>query len=289
MEVNVKNQHYVWRHYLKPWMTNGKIWCIRDSAPFFINPEKIAKEDYFYSADKLNKSEKMILEPLISAMGQGGEVFFNSIYSMYVSSSHSSDFVKNNTIEDYHGKIEKSVMSILEQIYSDDLSFWKNQNQRVNFSSFVGIQYTRTKKVIERTSEGINNLKQHPSYPIDADPKKISKVLSLFTGEKIGNWLYTETQPKIIKNNSDEGFLTSDQPVFNLLAESNNNFGTPEKVKLYFPVTPKLALVFEDKNEITSNKKYEADKLNRFVIKSSREFVFSETRELLLYYKKAFT
>ena len=57
MTTNIKNQHYVWRHYLKPWSKEKKIWCIRDTNPFKINVEKIAKEDYFYAADPLNNDE----------------------------------------------------------------------------------------------------------------------------------------------------------------------------------------------------------------------------------------
>jgi hypothetical protein len=286
MDVDIKNQHYVWRHYLKPWMSNNKIWCARDSSPFNINPEKIAKEDYFYSADQLNSSEKMLIEFLIKMIGQGGQFLLNSIYQMYITSSYASEQIRKNTIEKYHGMVERSAISILEKIYSGDLGFWNQEEERIRFSGFIGLQYTRTKKTIERLTIALNNLKSYQEYPKDANPKKIAKVLSLLIGEKIGNWLYSSSQPKLLVNNSETGFITSDQPVCNLLAEPSDYSISPKEVKLYFPISPKIALIFENKNETEKTNNYDFDLLNRFILKSSREYVFSHSKQLLSRYKK---
>lgn len=287
MKTNIKNQHYVWRHYLNPWINNGKIWCIRDAEPFNINVEKIAKEDYFYAADPLNNSDKNFIEQFICGLHPTGQPLLKSIFDIYLLFSYSSDFQRRNAIENYHSTIERSAISILEKIYSGDLSFWENESERINFSYFIGMQYTRTKKSIDRITMAFNALKNHPSYPTEIDPIKIAKVLSLLFGEIIGNWLYSSASPRLMINNSETRFLTSDQPVYNLNTDFMNAFTPPTQFKLYYPISPQKALIFNAKDKIGNEENQSNyDVFNQFIIKSSREYVFSDSKLLLTMYRE---
>ena len=48
-----KNQHYVWREYLRSWATNEKIACLREGKFIEPNPnlKNIGQERYFYRTE----------------------------------------------------------------------------------------------------------------------------------------------------------------------------------------------------------------------------------------------
>src|SRR5258708_2056964 len=67
---NVKNQHYVWRHYLEPWAVNGTFCCYRHKEKhlFGTQPKSVASETYFYQAHKLTAGDREFSEQIISPM-----------------------------------------------------------------------------------------------------------------------------------------------------------------------------------------------------------------------------
>jgi hypothetical protein len=222
MQTNVRNQHYVWRHYLKPWLTDGRIWCYRHGKTFAVNVEKIAKEDYFYRAEPLNESESSFVGAYIRKMDSSGHQLLNGIYSVYTTASQGTEHEKNNAIESWHSFIEGIAIPLLDRLYSNDLSFWDNTIQRTSFCYYVGMQYTRTKKDRVAVGKVFEAIEGHPYNPGDIDPDRIAGVLALIDADAIGNWLFSLSTPSLIKNESSIGFLTSDQPVYNLRAGGIN-------------------------------------------------------------------
>jgi len=55
-------QHYVSRFYLKPWVENDQIWCLRDRKIFSANLMKIANEKYFYELRDLSPEDMALIE-----------------------------------------------------------------------------------------------------------------------------------------------------------------------------------------------------------------------------------
>ena len=281
-EENIRNQHYVWRHYLKPWTEENKIWCVRDKKPFKINTEKIVKEDYYYRIDELNKNEKKFLELFIANLHPSGQKIVNKIYTLYNILAEGDEFIRNNAIEKYQASIECKAIPILEKIYKDNLSFWGSEKEKGRFCHFIGMQYTRTKKIQESYVTVFEMLKNEPGNPGDIDPIKTGKVLSLFLAEIIGNWVYTNTKPVLIDANMNS-FLTSDQPIYNLKVDFNDPFGNLSEFEIFYPITPKKAIIFQP----YKNKDFRIlniDEYNKFIIRNSREYVFSHSKDFIMKY-----
>ena len=61
MEQYTKRQHYVWRHYLDAWATNGTFCCYRqkDKKLFSPQPKDVASESYFYETQQLTIGDKL--------------------------------------------------------------------------------------------------------------------------------------------------------------------------------------------------------------------------------------
>lgn len=281
MITNIRKQHYVWRHYLKPWLIDGKIWCIRALETFNINIDKIAKDDYFYRAESLTENEDMLITSFIENMDPSGRNLLNGIFSIYTKASHGSEFDRNNTIENYHSLIERSAIPLLEKTYNNELSFWENDMDRASFGYYIGMQYTRTKKCRDSTIKTFEALKNHPDNPGDINPLKIGNVLALILAEAIGNWIFSCAEPTIIENDSEIGFLTSDQPVYNLKANEVDLLQPVNEFELFYPIAPQKALIIQEKNK---NETKRLDEYNHFIASMAREYIFARSKQDLIRY-----
>jgi len=63
-----KRQHYVWRHYLKQWTINEKIFCHREGVIFGSGLMGVGQSRYFYKLNELSKQDihiiyKVAIEP----------------------------------------------------------------------------------------------------------------------------------------------------------------------------------------------------------------------------------
>jgi len=284
METNIINQHYVWRHYLKPWLTDGKIWCARDGKIFKRNIEKLAKEKYFYKAEPLNDNEKQIIQSVIASMDSLGHDLLNNTFSIYIEASNGSEFERNNSIESYHSFIEKCAIPILDCLYKDDFKFLENDLSKTIFASFIASQYTRTKKGRDSITMAFQAISHLHDYPENINTDKIGNVLALILAESIGNWIFTDAKLSILENKSSIGFLTSDQPVYNLHANTSEELIPINDFELFYPITPQKALIL--KRELHNEEDVDVNHYNNFIISVAREYIFAKTEEELQFYFK---
>lgn len=56
-----RRQHYVWRHYLRSWSSNDKIWCHHDGKTFLSNLMGVAQKRDFYKISELTESDILII------------------------------------------------------------------------------------------------------------------------------------------------------------------------------------------------------------------------------------
>lgn len=62
--MKVRGQHYVWRFYLEPWTTEGRLWCLRDGKIFFVDPKNVAKQRDFYRLKDLTHHDVWLVRRL---------------------------------------------------------------------------------------------------------------------------------------------------------------------------------------------------------------------------------
>ena len=231
----------------------------------------------------LNEFEDRLIRGLIKKMHPSCHEMHLSSYEVYKSTANGHDFFKKNGIEEYHCIIESTAIESLKFLYQNDLSFLNDMQTKINFCQYLGLQYTRTKRVREKVSIQMDHApKKFQEYEGKFDPVKISNVMSLILSNTIGNWIYSNAKFSFIENTTEVDFITGDQPIFNLEANGLNSGEVPEKFKLYYPLSPNLAILMtEDESCYDGNKIDEIKKLNNFIHISSHNQVYSQKKEPL--------
>jgi len=282
MEKNKKKQHYVWKYYLKPWTTDDKIWCKRNSTIFKTSLENIAQERYFYKTTPLNEFEKNIITAIIRTTPPENHSLLMQDFEFYNAISNSSDdYTRKNGIEDIHSLIENNFYPFLQSLYKKNLSFLNINDKKVSFMYNIAQQYSRTKSMHERPVKALNNLPIDPpkEYEGNFDNEKIVKALMfIFFAETMGNWLYEKVKIYFIE--TDFEFIASDQPIINI--HSTTDYTYAKNLELYYPITPHLALFFTDK-EFCNKKIDESEtyKYNKLLYSKSYEQVYALSENIL--------
>lgn len=160
-----KKQHYVWKHYLKPWSENGQIWCNRNGNIFKTSLKNIGQQRFFYKAEKLNEFEFSIVKCVIKTMHPTGHDLHIKTYEMYNTSASGGEFMEKNGTEEYHTIMERTAIETLALLINKDLSWLNNEHTRALFSCFLGSQYTRTNTATTKMANALNSAsKQFPEY-----------------------------------------------------------------------------------------------------------------------------
>ena len=86
----------------------------------------------------------------------------------------------------------------------------------------------------------------------------------------------------VLKNFTTESFFTSDQPIINL--KSKDNGSMPDEFVLYYPLSPKIAIIVNDNNvvnEIAILDKNVIRKYNDKLINEAYDYIVSSNEEQL--------
>jgi hypothetical protein len=256
---NKKGQHHVWRHYISSWAISNKVWTLVKSK--LLSPqstEAVGKKRYMYKvvpptlkeynlAKKFYQIEKM--SPERKRLAEGWIKPFELLY--YANELKEKGYVKSeedieeinyqltNMEEDLHGSFEKDALIYFNSFRKGDYSILENDDIRVGFCFFVALQYFRTL----RNKNAMLKVITHEEIK-----KALEKTWNwgkFILTNNIGYHLY-KGSITIYTNTTNLPFITSDQPVINLDATYMIDGTPPETMKLYYPISPKEALVFED-------------------------------------------
>ena len=147
-------------------------------------------------------------------------------------------------LEDYHGSIENSFASLLSRSLHGDVSFYQHPDEIVNFLRYICTQYVRTKGFKEKSMEAILAVDR------SADFSRIWNILIHIFANNIGKTLYVERGRRILqilRNDTASPFITSDQPVINLMGNWDGT--APEDLVFYYPISPTKALYLGNVDE----------------------------------------
>lgn len=308
-----KKQHYIWRSYLAPWTNNdsstGTIVCLRDNKIFTVSLMNIAHENYFYGIKELSKLERHIVYEMTikSVTGRQREVneglnlyctpfdLADEVVRLHYSMGLPTDRVKMESnqefknwnieyIEKLHCQIESTGMQYMELIRHNDLSFWKIEKSRDEFSFFLCNQYFRTKRM--RDSLTMVFAKYHA---INEDfknicPENMWLPLSLIFASNVGAHV-THDFSAVLLQAEDSHFIVGDQPVVNTYS-TFNMLTPPNDMELFYPVTPHTALLLTTDPKYVSGQIlkigiHEVEKYNTLEIRASREQSFAKDKAQL--------
>lgn len=192
--------------------------------------------------------------------------------------------------EDLMSINESNGKEYLDKLLNDDLKFFEYENERLfDFFLFISSQYLRTAKIRDGISEAINRIiplyKKEYDLGLDADGKKIySQLLNGFI-YKLAYGLFTDKKYYIILMKSGgKHFITSDQPVMNII-EVINDKGNIDSMELLMPLSPTRAMILSkriDNNMMLDLNDDQVEYFNDIIKKNSYKILLSDEKELLI-------
>jgi len=299
--VNKKRkQHYIWKHYLRAWATNEKIFCLMAEKVFKTNLDKIGNIRDFYKLEKLTNDDIEIINhfyfkdmhpeymklniawiPIFNKVFEIKDLF-NSLGILNKKVNQEFDILINNLIEEFHAIIESDSVFFLNSLQKNDMSFLNNENSYNKFMYFLSLQYFRTRK----RKEAIASTNAASIYPQLIKSWPIVSII-LATSMAFTLSLHRDKYRFMFLKTTDSYFITGDQPVINTFANHNEpRILRDDEFELYYPITPKLALLItmSDKYKINETKELseiEVKYYNNKIFLASYEQIYSDKKEIL--------
>lgn len=283
-----KNQHYVFRDYLRPWAEGEYINAIRSGKTFKPNLSGVAQQRFFYelsdltaedirfifdfainpSDDELARINIGWLEKFIAPQRLKENLISIGLYDGQA--KEAVETIYKEFEEDLHFDIESKGIPILKMLKKRDLTFYDDTNLRASFCHFLCVQYFRTKSIKERML-ALSDKNIH----LD----KVWNILSHIYATNVGKCIFLEKYKFVLlMNETGKYFITSDQPVINLLSEEAKKPNQYD-IELYYPITPNIALLVTNNDKYINKsvidlEEYEVDFLNGKIKSHSNEFIF---------------
>jgi len=187
-----------------------------------------------------------------------------------------------NFNEDYHASIERRFWPFLELIKQRDFSFYGDPKRAIDFFHGLFVQYFRTKAVKERALQKENVLFD--------DIERVWDVLSHILAIEAGGSFFVDRknfQIVVLDNHTEVPFITSDQPLINTRTDGKS-FDIPEKMELYYPLSPTQAMLFLENSTPTGQFNNpisidDAHRYNQMMLDHSSFRVFSNSEEYLTF------
>lgn len=259
----IRHHHYVWRYYLRSWAPNEKIACLMEGKAFESNIMGIGQKRDFYKLKELNSDDFAFIKKLAI---DSSPKHFQSLHENLVNQfnlvfqlkeliklrgidddglNNLFDMVIHNLEENLHTGIESMAKKYIESVLREDIEFYYTDAGCMDFMYFLCVQYMRTEKIRKSVLEAVGSVKT-------VNFEKIWNVLSHIFATNMGWVFYAERKSfKIIllKNETTKEFITGDQPVINTYANIGMSITPPDKVELYYPVSPRIAILISEKEE----------------------------------------
>jgi Protein of unknown function (DUF4238) len=292
-----RQHHHVWQHYLQPWTVDGAIHFLMNGRIRSTGTPRVAVEKNFYKLHKLSTTDLQLIKALVIDVAHPIARpihidFVNKITAPMRFVEQNRQVMKNldkidayldvdmsNVLEDYHASIEKSFLPMLARLGNSDLSFYNDPNECITFLRFLATQYMRTKGIKIRTIQVVRDNYGH-------DLTRIWNIMSFMLAVDFGAALFEQRERRsvaLVHNRTETTFITGDQPVIDLHAIRPD---LVEKVSLYYPLGPRVALLLTDVDEapqyatdtLTSA---QVEALNKKIFENSHSQVFAQTKESL--------
>lgn len=306
-----KRHHHVWAEYLRRWGngTNNIYYTSKTGKVAQDSVRGLVVERDFYKVTPLNDKHIHIIKMMSEKSGpQQHELHMSyladflkiqALEEHYRSGSPKSseledhlEATKSNMLENLHCGHEQDGAKVLGELAKGSMDVLDDKNKMLDFLIFFGHQFTRTKTF--RTNF-FNSFKGGlPTEDVlEATVKHAWWFISYMLGMNMGRSVYFSRKDDthaLLINNSKVPFITSDQPIVNVLSLEIGPPRVPcEQADLYYPISPTVAYVICNStrfkagcNEIDANT---ASQLNRKLASMSRINLFGDSVEAIAPYK----
>lgn len=242
------------------WATNGAVFCARDGHIFPTGTRVVAVENDFYKLPILTMND---IKQVRWLLGNGGSPLAKTMRDDFLKRMTATalaeeltaarspgpeivdmlDEHRTNVIENYHMMFEGMFIPLLKRVQAQDIGFYADTHDCITFLVFLSMQFLRTKGIKERM------IARQTSMHVDMS--RIWGMLSVTLAHTLAGALVHERSKRklaLVRNKTPLKFISGDQPVANLLAKIDDS-KSPEKISLYYPVSPNLALIVPAEDE----------------------------------------
>lgn len=267
MEQITKKQHYVQRAYLRSWAKNEKIWAYRKQASKIYPSDLmgVGQERYFYELEDLSDQEMDFLKKYIElkvpsdlqGINSDFHLMFNSHVEIRKKMEHKNlpeneisfleseiEIIKKMNMEKAHGIMENLGSSLLNAREKKDFNFLNESEKLFEAMMYICFQYFRTRKMK-------NIMIKSFASEDHSITSKVWPQMSFILSTILAKSLSLDEKIKIyfLNNPSDVDFITGDQPIFNLVGDDLDSEGFAKNLELYYPLSPKVAMLIQFSNE----------------------------------------
>lgn len=274
------------------------------------SPKGVAVADYFYKIQPLDEVQRSVVRSISVACSPECRELHQELlepilltqqlvkhYQMSGISDKKADNMVQailcNQIEDFHGSIERGMAPILEKLLLEDLDVLNERDKQVPFFEYLGHQFARTqnaRKILSGVTSISSTNPMHALFLKTVDDT--SWLITLLLGMNMGfNYFIAREKYHfaMLINDSDTPFITSDQPVVNIYpATSSDLTEPPTGSDLYYPISPRLAVVMCESDCFAEGKQFvdsqTAHTLNTHLAQRANVHLVGNSRNALLPY-----
>jgi hypothetical protein len=264
-----EKNHFVWRHYLKPWTDGeGLIFCRRERKFLHTGTTVLANERFFYKLNELTEDDLQYIKKIFcnekniiaTEINTNWLSLFKLINELIKLKEITPSKKIQNEIniyvtefnENLHTVIENSAHKYFEDLYSENIQFYETEKGNIDFNIFLCEQFFRTKRMKESIitiKHSLKNFNIENCWNVGAHILAINLALTLYMQRQ-------HFKSCLLKNDTDIPFITSGQPVINLAGDINNPRNlTINEFEFYYPITPKTAFILGKKDFFLTSEK----------------------------------
>lgn len=258
-----KKSHYVFEYYLQSWARDNLIFTsMNGNFPFKVSLDKIANKRYFYKITPFNKIEKQFLIRAIDKSLPPDKYEFLTIYldgfdwrftaqkALNLKDSEKSNIQLG---EDLMTSDEQTFIKFLVSLKNNNVAFCVRNENIYKFYSLILMQYLRTKRMYDDLKIGID---EFICKELKTELNNIVNVQNIITplrqimSYNIAHYLIsTKSKTILLKNNTSQEFITSDQPVLNTYVDYSTLNRHTDKIEIYYPITPNIAILISNSDK----------------------------------------
>ena len=259
--TDVKQQHFVPRSYLARWGERKVAYYSKKRRSFGSgHPKTLLKANRFYKLPIITSKELNFLQGLVQMapdprLRQLNEGWIRGLYGIL----HLADSVKpppqlrrdfdeyrkvlrNNQLEKHFGHYEDAMADFVKRLgETPTLEDFRDDDEFYNVVLYLATQLLRTQKIRDKMLAGSG----FPSGEVSME--NVWPYTIMINATSFGSSLVRQRADygfRILSAGPNQAFLTNDVPVFNLLTQAGTAEDV-EEVRIYHPLSPKLALIYE--------------------------------------------
>lgn len=221
------------------------------------------------------------------------------IQDLFLQADKFAESAINDMVEDLYSEDEGELITMIEDLKAGNTDFYYHPYHKPNmvfdntkraFLSYLCSQHYRTKAARKRLIDGLNEILKSDMFgqlgirKENIRPEHVAFHIFWFIEGLLADSLYERNAHlSILNNQTSIPFLTTDQPVINVLADYQDITDMPKDVVLYYPLSPTTAITVNDANKehYINLSETEVKKYNDMLTSASFELIFSNSKEVV--------